>query len=184
MEEQVLQQIDFTARSLEPEYYRCTFKGCNFSDMRLGSHTFEECRFQQCNLSLVTMNRTAWQGVKFEECKMTGISFADCNKFSLSLKFERCILHYALFAGLGLQGTRFTDCELCEADFSGANLSRASFSGCDLLRAVFHRTNLEKADFFTARNYLIDPTVNKLRKARFSAGGLEGLLYAFGIEIV
>ncbi|MCG4740016.1 pentapeptide repeat-containing protein, partial [Bacteroides intestinalis] len=55
---------------------------------------------------------------------------------------------------------------------------------CDLCYASFHHTNLEKADFSTARNYALNPAANRLKKARFSRYGLEGLLTGLGIEVV
>jgi fluoroquinolone resistance protein len=50
--------------------------------------------------------------------------------------------------------------------------------------SVFDRTNLEKADFRSAGNYSIDPTTNKIKKARFSLDGVAGLLDKYDIEIV
>lgn len=43
---------------------------------------------------------------------------------------------------------------------------------------------IEKADFTTARNYTLNPAANRLRKAKFSRYGLEGLLSGLGIKIV
>ena len=43
---------------------------------------------------------------------------------------------------------------------------------------------IEKADFSTARNYALNPAANRLKKARFSRYGLEGLLTGLGIEVV
>jgi hypothetical protein len=42
---------------------------------------------------------------------------------------------------------------------------------------------LEKADLRTSFNYLIDPEVNKMRKAKFSIDGLPGLLGKYELEI-
>jgi uncharacterized protein YjbI with pentapeptide repeats len=62
-------------------------------------------------------------------------------------------------------------------------MPEASFHGCDLLGATFLQTNLEKADFRNAVNYSLDPDQNKVKKARFSAEGLGGLLQKYGIEV-
>lgn len=184
MDNRELVNIDFTQSSLEGEYYRCTFRNCNFSGMRIGKVLFEQCRFEHCNLSLVMANNTSWQEAAFYECKMTGTNLAASNGFSLSFRFEGCILSYAIFQELKLQDTHFIRCILQEAEFSGANLSGAVFRECDLSRAVFNHTNLEGADLSTALYYSINPNLNRLRKARFSRYGLEGLLSSFGIEIV
>ncbi len=184
MENRDLINIDFTHFSLDVEYYRCTFKNCNFAGMHIGKVLFEQCRFEHCNLSLLMASNTSWQEVYFCECKMTGTNLAASNGFSLSLSFEGCILSYAIFQDLKLQGTHFNRCILHEAEFSGANLSGAVFQECDFSRAMFQHTNLEGADFATAQNYSINPNLNRLRKARFSRYGLEGLLDNFGIEVV
>lgn len=184
MENRDLINIDFTHFSLDVEYYRCNFKNCNFAGMRIGKVLFEQCRFEHCNLSLLMASNTSWQEVSFYECKMTGTNLAASNGFSLSLSFEECILSYAIFQDLKLQGTHFVKCNLQEAEFSGANLSGAVFQECDLSRTIFQHTNLEGADFTTAQYYSINPNQNRLRKARFSRYGLEGLLGSFGIEIV
>ena len=62
--------------------------------------------------------------------------------------------------------------------------SQEVFKECDLYYASFHHTNLEKADFTTARNYALNPAANRLKKAKFSRYGLEGLLTGLGIEVV
>lgn len=69
-------------------------------------------------------------------------------------------------------------------DFMETDLSNAVFKDCDLCYASFHHTNLEKADFTTARNYALNPAANRLKKAKFSRYGLEGLLTGLGIEVV
>ena len=72
--------------------------------------------------------------------------------------------------------------------FSSTLISKTSlpdslFDNCDLDRTIFEATILEKADFRTAYHYSIDPTVNRIKKARFSRIGLEGLLDKYNLEI-
>ena len=62
-------------------------------------------------------------------------------------------------------------------------MSSGVLDNCNLNRAIFSKTNLEKTDFRTAFNYSIDPEANKIKKARFSKMGLEGLLDKYQIEI-
>jgi fluoroquinolone resistance protein len=78
----------------------------------------------------------------------------------------------------------FAGCSLLEVDFAEADLGGAGFDQCGLAGAMFDRTNLEKADFRGAVNYSIDPTTNKIKKARFSLDGVAGLLDKYDIEIV
>lgn len=70
-----------------------------------------------------------------------------------------------------------------EVDFTEADISEAVFDFCDLERAVFDNSNLEKSDFRTAYNYTINPLNNRMKKARFSRDGLEGLLVGFDIIV-
>ena len=115
---------------------------------------------------------------------MTGINFSLSNRFGLSVEFHNCLLSYALFTEMKLKGTRFIGCDLQNTDFMDTDLSNAVFKDCDLCYASFHHTNLEKADFTTARNYALNPAANRLKKAKFSRYGLEGLLTGLGIEVV
>jgi len=99
------------------------------------------------------------------------------------LVFENCLLNLSSFYKLKLKGTKFKNCNLQEVDFTETDLTNAVFDNCDLDRAIFERTILEKADFRTAFHYSIDPTVNRIKKARFSSNGLAGLLDNFNIVI-
>jgi hypothetical protein len=51
------------------------------------------------------------------------------------------------------------------------------------MNAVFNRTILKEADFLTAKNFIIDPDINTVRKAKFSIYGLMGLLNKYDIVI-
>ena len=67
MENKELANIDYTKSSLEEEYYRCTFKNCNFSGMRIGKVLFEQCRFEHCNLSRRSSMQRTEQGAQ-QQC--------------------------------------------------------------------------------------------------------------------
>jgi len=100
-----------------------------------------------------------------------------------SFQFENCILDYCVFQGTTLKKTPFLHCSLKEVDFSNADLTAAVFTECDLTNTHFHYTTLEKADFRTAKNFSIDPEINKLKKAKFAFLNLEGLLVKYQLEI-
>ncbi|NTW53920.1 MAG: pentapeptide repeat-containing protein [Chlorobaculum sp.] len=161
----------------------CRFAQCNFTQADFSDLVFRECAFEQCDMSMAKLARASLQEVRFTGCKLLGVQFGECRKLLLGMRFERCMMRLALFSGLDLKNTPFTDCDLQEADFTGANLSGAVFSNCDLRLAIFFHTNLEKADLRTAVNFSIPPESNRLRKAKFSLSGLPGLLDAYGIEI-
>ena len=48
---------------------------------------------------------------------------------------------------------------------------------------IFSNTNLEKADFTSAYHFIIDPRTNRVKNARFSQNGLEGLIACFGVLV-
>jgi len=73
---------------------------------------------------------------------------------------------------------------LQEVDFAESDLSEALFDNCDLSRATFDQTNLEKADFSTAYGFMIDPELNRVKKAKFSITGLNGLLERHQIVVI
>jgi uncharacterized protein YjbI with pentapeptide repeats len=89
-----------------------------------------------------------------------------------------------LFIGNNLKRTKFVSCQLQGADFTESDLKEAVFNESDLTTTTFQSTNLEKADLSNAYNYNINPVYNKIKKAKFSRSGLDGLLSSFGIVIV
>lgn len=165
------------------EYEGCVFTACNFSGVDLSGMIFIDCRFEQCDLSMVKLQNTSFQDVVFKGCKQLGLRFDECSKMILSFSFDGCVLNFSVFVKLKLKGTVFKDCQLREADFGECDLTNANFSNCDLASAVFENTLLEGADFRTAYNFSIDPEINKVRKARFSAQGLAGLLDKYKIVV-
>ncbi|MGV3765791.1 MAG: pentapeptide repeat-containing protein [Chitinophagaceae bacterium] len=184
VEDQVFTEIDFTKTPLaQGSFDGCTFSRCDFSNLILGSRTFSSCVFTDCNLSLVQPGNTSFQEVLFKGCKMLGMRFDQCNDFGLSFHFEKCQLNHATFYGKKLKKITFRECQLQEVDFSNCDLTAATFDQCDLHLALFDQTALEKADLRTAYNYAIDPTTNRIRKAKFSLAGVPGLLHKFDIVI-
>lgn len=183
-EYQRIEKIDLSQTPLDQEYYQCTFINCDLSNSNLSAIRFEQCRFESCNLSLIKVNNTAWQEVYFIDCKMTGVDLSKSHPFALSVGFERCMLTYCSLVGMRLRGTLFLHCLLQEVCLADATLTEAQFRECDLHLAEFDHTNIEKADLSTSYNYTIDPNRNKIRGARFSRLGLQGLLAHTGIVIV
>ena len=184
IENKVFEKDNFYETGLaKAEYENCKFRSCDFSNSDLSNITFIDCEFDHCNLSMTKIKNSAFKTVKFINCKLLGLNFNECNNFLLSLYFENCLLNLASFYKLKLKGTKFKNCNLQEVDFTEAELIGVVFDNCDLGRAIFERTNLEKADFRTAWQFSIDPTVNRVKKARFSREGVTGLLDKFNILI-
>ena len=48
---------------------------------------------------------------------------------------------------------------------------------------MFSNTILEVADFRNTANFIIDPELNYIRKAKFSGDSLFGLLYKYNLQI-
>lgn len=177
IEDQHFDKVDFTAKGFETaEYDNCRFTNCNFSNADLSNATFAECEFQGCNLSMAKLSKTSFRDAKFIQCKLLGLHFQDCDSFLIAFSFEHCQLNIASFYKLNLKKTRFSHCVLQEADFTEADCQLAVFDHCDLANAIFDNTNLEKADLRSALNYSIDPSKNKIKKAKFSLPGVVGLM--------
>jgi len=166
------------------DYEYCTFVNCDFSEAVLSDIIFIDCEFSGCNLSLTKLIQTSFRDTKFNQCKMVGLHFEDCNRFMISFTFSDCLMELCSFNGLMLKNCYLKNCRIFEADFAEADLTSVFFLNCDLNRTIFRNTNLESADFSTSFNYIIDPEANNIRKAKFLAAGLAGLLTRYDLEIV
>ena len=175
---------DFIGSSLQvAEYEGCCFDRCDLFNADLSSCIFIDCRFDGCNLSLVKLGKTVFRDVAFKDCKMLELHFGDCNGNGLSVKFDQCTLNQSSFYQCKLIKTIFKNCLLQETDFTEADISASVFEQCDFLGALFEHTILEKADMRSSFNYVIDPEINKIKKARFSLSAIAGLLLKYNIEI-
>ncbi|MCK4751064.1 MAG: pentapeptide repeat-containing protein [Bacteroidales bacterium] len=168
---------------LTGDYEECTFLQCNLSNSDLSTIVFVECRFIDCDMSMVRISGTAFRETIFKDCKLLGLHFENCNDILFSVEFINCDLNLSSFFTRSLTSSSFTECKLREVDFTEADLTGTDLKGCDLTGSVFNNTVLEKADLRTSFNYSIDPEINRIRKARFSAGGVTGLLDKYDITI-
>lgn len=177
-------KADFTETGFPAgEYENCVFDNCNFLQADLSGSRFTSCLFKNCNLSAAILKRTALADARFEQCNLQGLHFESCDHFLFSASFTGSNLRYSSFYQLKMKKTQFNDCDLRETDFTEADLSGSVFGNCDLALARFEHTGLEKTDFRTARNYVLDPELNRIRKAMFSSPGVTGLLGKYDIEI-
>jgi uncharacterized protein YjbI with pentapeptide repeats len=83
--------------------------------------------------------------------------------------------------GLDLRQAKLVRCTAREADFTESDLTGADCNGTDFSSSRFLRTNLTKANFTKASNYSIDPSLNTLKKTRFSLPEAISLLYSLDI---
>ena len=183
-EDKTFENVDFAEKTLtDREFYNCIFKKCDFSKSLLQSVEFEDCQFLSCNFTMAKLNNSGFRNAQFKDCKMLGVDFTVCNKMMFSFSFDKCFLDYSIFYASKLKKTVFNSCSIKEADFSEAVLTGSKFTDCDLFNTLFSRTVLDKVDFRTARNFSIDPEFNKVKKAKFSAFNLEGLLQKYQLDV-
>jgi uncharacterized protein YjbI with pentapeptide repeats len=181
---ETFERIDFhTTPFIAGEYEGCCFVGCDLSEANLGDTKFLECEFRDCNMSMAKLSGTVLCDVRFSGCKMLGVQFGYCNGLAFSPQFDNCILDHSSFferkmTSCTLRGNSFRETDFTDADFSGT-----LFDNCDLDRAIFDNTNLECADFRTSRNFSIDPTTNRIKKAKFTLTALPGLLRKYKLII-
>lgn len=177
-------KIDFTEKGLPAgEYDNCRFSNCNFSNTNLSHIGFSDCEFNDCNMGMAKLGMTAFKNVRFIGSKLLGWHFEHCDPFLFSVQLDDSILDFASFYKMKLKKIVFKNCSLQEVDFTEADLSGSVFNNCNLAKAVFENTILEKADFRSSYNYSINPELNRVKKAKFSAAGVIGLLDKYDIEI-
>ncbi|MDB5119490.1 MAG: putative low-complexity protein [Sphingobacteriales bacterium] len=165
-------------------FENCTFENYNFSDKDFSGTDFIETLFINCNFSNASLAGSGLKDTIFKHCKLTGVDFARSKDFLFSVQFSNCILDYTSFVKKKNRKCNFIDCSVKGADFTESDLTNSTFDNCDLIAAVFNRTNLNNADLSTSYNFVINPEINSLRKAKLSLNGLPGLLLTYGIVIV
>ena len=166
------------------EFEDCVFKNCDFSNSDFSYSSFMDCEFIDCNLAMTKLLGTSLKGVRFKNCKLLGIQFEECDDFLFNVNFQECVLDYSSFANKKMPKTKFNSCSLKDTSFIGANLTSSVFENSNLDGAIFNNTQLAGADFSKASNFKIDPEFNPMKKARFSAQGIIGLLEKYDIKIV
>ncbi|MDP1801357.1 MAG: pentapeptide repeat-containing protein [Bacteroidota bacterium] len=177
-----LKNIDLSSQKEERERFdNFEFINCIFSN--LSDLSFMDCDFRNCDLSNLKTNNSRLQNVSFYDCKLLGLNFSGAIDFALELHFENCILDYASFDRKKLNKSTFKNCKIHNANFTQADLSKTTFTNCDLLESLFDTTNLSTVDFTTSKNFLIDPELNNIKKAKFLQQDLRNLLYRHDIII-
>lgn len=165
------------------EYEQCKFNHCDFSNANFNNFRFVDCQFDGCNFSNCSVGDTSFRGVKIINSKVIGILFGNASKLGFDILFENSKLSHSSFFKVNLKKQKFINCILEDVDFAETDLSQAILDHCDLKGARFDRTNLEKTDFRTSYNYDINPNINKIKKAKFGAAQMHGLLSYLDISI-
>lgn len=187
--DQVFEKIDLEpGEVLTGEFTDCEFVKCAFAAVVLSNCRFFNCTFQECDLSLIQISGSSFPATRFEKSKLIGINWTLGNwsqvEFNPLVGFFDCVISHSTFIGLELTGLQIKNCMAHEVDFRETNLSKVNFQGTDLGKSLFGNTDLTAADLSQARNYQIDPGLNKLKKAKFSLPEAMALLYSMDIEII
>lgn len=183
-QDKVFEKINFSQKELRNrEFEKCTFRQCDLSNSSFIATRFIDCVFAGCNLSMLKLQRSTVSRVIFRDSKVMGVNFSDCEDNLFSVRFEGCMADYASFMNKKMPKTAFIQTSLKHVNFSNAILTQAVFDRADLEEALFSRTQLNEADFRTAINYVLDPELNTIRKAKFSTYGLAGLLTKHNLHI-
>jgi fluoroquinolone resistance protein len=178
---QLIEKTNFSDSKLLESYESVEFRSCTFTD--IAGVNFTDCLFTSCNLSNASVGKCKMQDVHFADCKLIGINFFQALDFGFAIKYENCLLDYASFAHKKLNKSSFKNCKLHGVNFTQADLSKITMANCDLLDAIFDHTNLSGIDFTTNQSFTIDPTLNQIKKTKFSSTNLAGLLSRFEIVI-
>lgn len=179
---ETIENVDFTKQRMD--FSRCenmAFVHCHFPDF--GNIDFTDCVFEDCNLSNVKFNNCKLDNVEFYDCKMVGANFTQTKDFAFEIHIFSCNLDYSAFDRKKLNKSSFEQCRFHEANFTQTDFTKAKLSQCDFTSALFDKTNLTGVDMRSCSNFLIDPTQNFIKKAKFRAQDLAGLLYRFDIQI-
>ena len=184
--DQEFKDLDLDATEIiSSEFIDCEFINCSFVESVIKKCRFVNCDFKQCDLSLCKLNESISINTCFTKSKLIGVNWSQADWPTLDLgkpiNMYKSALNHCTFIGLNLNGIHVLDCQAINVDFREADLSQADFSGSDLSDSLFIHTNLSEVDLSQARNYVIDPGLNQLKKAKFSLPEAMSLLYNMDI---
>ena len=184
----IFKSLDAQGQSVAScEFYDCRFERCAFVETAFLDCRFVSCQFLHCDLSMVQIDGTAFSATQFEHSKVMGIDWTRGTWPEIQVKgplaFRECVLTHSTFIGLNMKEAQYLACVARDVDFREAILAKADFSDTDLSGSYFINTDLREADFRRAYNYQIDPTQNKIEKAKFTLPEAMSLLYSLDIVL-
>lgn len=184
--QKTFKDIDLSSQSVENSTFEdCKFINCSFFEGSLYNCNLDDCEFTGCNISMTKLDNTKIRDTKFTKCKMLGLEWNTLStELGLKLDCEKCDLTYGSFIDIDIVGSTFIDCRMHEMEMRAADLSECAFTDCDLTKSAISKCRLIKADLSTSKNYVIDPSSNILKGAKFTYPELVGLLVTSEIEIV
>jgi fluoroquinolone resistance protein len=170
------------------EFSGCTFIKCAFNETVFQDCRFHNCFFKGCDLSLVRLKSCSFTNTQFEDSQLIGVNWTETawatSKVALTpVNFLGCVINYSTFMGLNLKKVGMIRCTAKDVSFEEANLTQANCRFTDFMNSRFMRTNLTDADFTGAKNYSIAPSLNTLKKTKFSLPEAMSLLYNLDIQL-
>ena len=173
----------------QKEFSGCTFVKCAFNETIFQDCRFYNCTFKNCDLSLVRLKGCSFTNTHFEDSQMIGVNWTETtwasSRVALTpVHFLGCVINYSTFMGLNLKKVVIRKCTARDVSFEEANLTLANCRYTDFSNSRFMRTNLTEADFTGAKNYSIAPSLNTLKKTKFSLPEAMSLLYNLDIHLI
>ena len=186
---QDFKNLALTGDSLQGKTFTsCTFIKCSFRETSFLHCTFQDCAFRKCDLSLATLKDCTFKNVRFEDSQLIGVNWMDTNLaqtrhiLAKPVDFLKCVLNHSVFMGLSLKDASLIRCIAHEVSFEDADLTRTDCTFTDFSGSRFLHTNLTEADFTGAEGYAISPSLNTLKKTKFSLPEAMSLLH--GLDII
>lgn len=170
------------------EFNGCTFIKCAFNESIFQDCSFHDCVFKSCELSLVRLKGCTFTNTRFEDSQVIGVNWTETDWATSKVIFTPvdffgCVINYSTFMGLNLKKVNISKCSARDVSFEEANLTQANCAYTDFTNSRFMRTNLTGADFTGAKNYSIAPSLNTLKKTKFSLPEAMSLLYNLDITL-
>jgi len=187
--DQSFKRINYRNKTINRKTFQnCIFTNCAFQEATFLNCKFRDCSFSDCDLRLMHVAGSSFRESIFKHSTVTGVNWVEgsWSKSGLleSIGFIDSEVSYSSFFGLELAKLVITKCVAKNADFAEANLTQADFTETDFAESRFLHTNLTEANFTHARNYAIDPGLNKLKDAKFSLPEAINLLRCMNIVLV
>jgi fluoroquinolone resistance protein len=178
----VLSEDEIVSKS----FYDCSFVGCSFSGTCFRECKFYSCIFRKCDIRLVRLPGCSFSDTGFEDSSVIGVNWTEAawprRGFMCPISFTRCAISHSTFIGLALKEIVIRECIARDVDFREADLTKADLTHTDLADSLFTDTDLTEADLTQAKNYTINPSLNVLKRTKFSLPEAMSLLY--GLDII
>ncbi|REE69672.1 uncharacterized protein YjbI with pentapeptide repeats [Paenibacillus taihuensis] len=170
------------------KFYDCTFTKCDFSETAFDECKFSDCTFEHCDLSMIKLLDSSFSQASFKHCKLVGVDWTEASWSRIvvpgTLRFDECVLNHSTFIGLSMPKSQLTACTARDVDFREADLQESNLARTNFAESLFSETNLTGANLSHATNYAIDPSNNRIRKAKFTLPEAISLLYSMDIELI